>query len=574
MQHLIGIGALLVYLVDSDDDGHFRLFCVVDRLDGLRHYAVVGGDHQHGDVGDLRAARSHGRERLVAGSVQEGDGRAFQRNGVRADVLRYAARLAARDVRLADVVEKGRLAVVDVTHDGDHGRTGFEFRGVFVVDDEFRGKSVLESDLGFEFESDGMPFRDLADDEFRSGEVHALVDGLDDAQHEQGLDYLRSRYARLFAEDFDGHGIAGDDGVVDDRHLTAARRLGTRLEHAHSGLFVIKRHLGVVDDVTLLHQIAFAEFAAIVTALHRGLAAVLALLIGGLARRYIGGRHHAARSHTALTEGTSARLGSVTLRTRRSAARIAALEDAGLYGPLRLGCGSGRDVYPSHLTVGEDLLLDRGIGGGEDLTLLLFGSFRGFLCLFLLLLFLGLDLGSGLRDGSRFLFGCGLGCGCLFFGRCLRGGFLRLFRLALFRFYLGSGLRDGFRLLFGDGLGCGLLFFGRGLCGGFLRLFRKTLLFQPLCFFLRNENGAAAPDRRDEGVGFGAFLRDAGDQLRELSRLVSADLFDGVLGDFLFRFAHSYLVRFMIAAARDASVTAIALTLSRCVASGRSSTSM
>ena len=25
---------------------------------------------------------------------------------------------------------------------------------------------------------------------------------------EQGLDYLRSRYARLFAEDFDGHGIA------------------------------------------------------------------------------------------------------------------------------------------------------------------------------------------------------------------------------------------------------------------------------------------------------------------------------------------------------------------------------
>ena len=78
LQHLIGIGALLVYLVDSDDDGHFRLFCVVDRLDGLRHYAVVGGDHQHGDVGDLRAARSHGRERLVAGSVQEGDGEPFK----------------------------------------------------------------------------------------------------------------------------------------------------------------------------------------------------------------------------------------------------------------------------------------------------------------------------------------------------------------------------------------------------------------------------------------------------------------------------------------------------------------
>jgi len=33
---------------------------MVDRFHGLRHHAVVGGDDQDHDVGDLRAARAHG----------------------------------------------------------------------------------------------------------------------------------------------------------------------------------------------------------------------------------------------------------------------------------------------------------------------------------------------------------------------------------------------------------------------------------------------------------------------------------------------------------------------------------
>ena len=41
---------------------------------------------------------------------------------VRGDVLRDATGLAGRDARLADRVEQRRLAVVDVTHDGDDRR--------------------------------------------------------------------------------------------------------------------------------------------------------------------------------------------------------------------------------------------------------------------------------------------------------------------------------------------------------------------------------------------------------------------------------------------------------------------
>ena len=46
---------------------------VVDRLVGLRHDAVVGGDHQHDDVGDVGAAGAHLGEGGVAGGVEEGD---------------------------------------------------------------------------------------------------------------------------------------------------------------------------------------------------------------------------------------------------------------------------------------------------------------------------------------------------------------------------------------------------------------------------------------------------------------------------------------------------------------------
>lgn len=62
----LDVRADLVDLVDGDDDLDARRLGVADGLDGLRHDAVVRGDHEHGDVRRLRAAHTHGRERLVA----------------------------------------------------------------------------------------------------------------------------------------------------------------------------------------------------------------------------------------------------------------------------------------------------------------------------------------------------------------------------------------------------------------------------------------------------------------------------------------------------------------------------
>ena len=118
-----GLGALFVDLVDGDQDRHVGGAGVVDRLFGLRHHAVVGGDDDDGDVGDLGAAGAHRGEGGVARGVEEGDRLLLVVDLVGADVLGDAAGLAGGDLGLADRVQQRGLAVVDVAHDRDHRRS-------------------------------------------------------------------------------------------------------------------------------------------------------------------------------------------------------------------------------------------------------------------------------------------------------------------------------------------------------------------------------------------------------------------------------------------------------------------
>ena len=54
--HAVRIGIRFVHLVDGHDDRHPGRLGVVDRLHGLGHDAVIGGNHQHDDVGHLGTA--------------------------------------------------------------------------------------------------------------------------------------------------------------------------------------------------------------------------------------------------------------------------------------------------------------------------------------------------------------------------------------------------------------------------------------------------------------------------------------------------------------------------------------
>ena len=117
-----GWASALVDFVDRDDDRNLRRFGVVDGFEGLRHHAVVGRHHQHHDVGDLGSAGSHAGERFMAGRVDEDDFAAVLLDVIGADVLRDPAGFLRGHVGEANGVQQRGLAVIDVAHDGDHGR--------------------------------------------------------------------------------------------------------------------------------------------------------------------------------------------------------------------------------------------------------------------------------------------------------------------------------------------------------------------------------------------------------------------------------------------------------------------
>ena len=105
---------------------------MVDSLDGLGHDPVVRGHDYHGYVRDLGATRAHGREGLMSRRIEERDPLAVTLDLVRADMLGNATRLARRDVRVADAVEQGGLAMVYMAKDRYDRRPGSKV-GLFLA---------------------------------------------------------------------------------------------------------------------------------------------------------------------------------------------------------------------------------------------------------------------------------------------------------------------------------------------------------------------------------------------------------------------------------------------------------
>ena len=120
-----GVCTLLIDLVDSNDDRHVCCLGVVDRLDGLRHNAVIGCYDQNGDIGYLRTACTHGGKRSVTRGIEEGDRLAANLNAVCADVLGNAAGLTCDDVGTTDGVKQSGLTMIDMAITVTTGGRGF-----------------------------------------------------------------------------------------------------------------------------------------------------------------------------------------------------------------------------------------------------------------------------------------------------------------------------------------------------------------------------------------------------------------------------------------------------------------
>ncbi len=204
--HAVHVGGRQVALVDGDDDGFLGFLGVFDRLKGLRHDAVVGGDDEHDDVGDVRAAGAHVGENRVARGVEEGDFLVVVDDLIGADVLGDAAGFAGGDFGFAEEIEDGGFAVVHVAHDGDDGRAvleevfGFLDGGFRLLDDflDFVEPFVLVA--FFAFEGEAVDFTDFGGD-FRFERLVGRGEDADFDQVRHDIERLEPEAGRQFGDE-------------------------------------------------------------------------------------------------------------------------------------------------------------------------------------------------------------------------------------------------------------------------------------------------------------------------------------------------------------------------------------
>ena len=118
----------LINLIDRNHDRHVGSLGMVDGFHGLRHHTIVGGNHQHRNVGGFCTTSTHGGKCLVTRGIQESNLTFCVVNVhlhlICANTLSDATGLAGTNIGFTDGVQKAGFTVVDVTHDGHHRRAG------------------------------------------------------------------------------------------------------------------------------------------------------------------------------------------------------------------------------------------------------------------------------------------------------------------------------------------------------------------------------------------------------------------------------------------------------------------
>lgn len=226
-----------VALVDGDHELHVGGLGVIQGLARLRHDAIVSGNDEDDDVGDIGAAGAHAREGGVTRGVDEGDRLALMEDGVGADVLSDAASLGLGDLGFADGVKKRGLAVVDVPHERDDRGAQLEFLLGDLLDHLSGGLDNDFLDLVdagtlftlLTFKVEAVFFADL----FRHVELDGLVGvGDENLQIDKVGDDLEGSQAHLLGQVLDD-----DRGLEMDDLLAGLVSLVLGLGRLHGGGF-------------------------------------------------------------------------------------------------------------------------------------------------------------------------------------------------------------------------------------------------------------------------------------------------------------------------------------------------
>ena len=305
--NLVGIGAGLVNLVDGHDERHICGLRMIDGFDGLGHHAVVCRHHQDGDVGDFGASGAHLGEGFVTRCIQENH--LAHKAGVLvlyvhvvgADVLGDATGFARGHLGFADGIQQRGLAVVHVTHDGDHRRAGQLLTLHFVV--------FLGTDLHVFFEGDDVgQVAELARDFLGQFRIKRLVDGRENAPVEQLCHHILGGAIALFGKLLHGHAFGEHHDADFFFHVLGGDHL-----RARAGLAQLEIHL-------LLHfGVALFLFATYMSATTGTLLAVgINGTCGGQTGTAIGTARAAWTAWTARTVAAGARTARPAIEASRS----------------------------------------------------------------------------------------------------------------------------------------------------------------------------------------------------------------------------------------------------------------
>ena len=309
---------------------------MVDGFNGLRHHAVVRRNNQNRDIGRLRAAGAHRREGFVARRIQEGDLAVAHLGDVRADMLGNAAGLARGHLRLADVIQQRRFAVVNVAHDrDDRGTRDQLFLAVLHV---LGREHVLGSLIELHFQR----HTELGSHQRRGIEIQLLVNRRHDAQQHQFLDDLARRFADALGQIADGDGLGGHVGRFDlDRghhllrgELTALLAAAAHHVVIHAVARIARKLLAVLHRLILRVMLTLAHLLVRIVVgnallLDRG--HQLRALRGALrtaAHRTLSA-HAACRARAALLAVARAKTALGTISARRKVAALGAIPARG-----------------------------------------------------------------------------------------------------------------------------------------------------------------------------------------------------------------------------------------------------
>ena len=208
---------------------------MINSFQRLRHHAVIGGDHQHHNVGHFGAARAHAGEGFVARRIQKHDLAAESRririqnfHFVGADVLRDSARLAARHVGFPNSVEQRSLAMIHVAHDGHHWRARVPAAGIGL-----RRQAFFHLLLGLLLKADDIGIGAELPRHFAGQcRVQCLIDGGEHAPRQQPRDNFLGAHTQLLRQIFYADAFGDGDGPRDGQRLAGDRRHARRRTEA------------------------------------------------------------------------------------------------------------------------------------------------------------------------------------------------------------------------------------------------------------------------------------------------------------------------------------------------------